>query len=67
MAIYINIKEYRQRKQWTQTELANAVGVSLGQVQKWEGQRVSKSIPFDTLERLCLALECKPGDLLIMK
>jgi putative transcriptional regulator len=66
VSIYIKLKEVRESRGMSQEHLARAVGVGLSAIQKWEYQKV-KSASFETLEKLCLVLECSPGDLLIVK
>jgi putative transcriptional regulator len=66
MTIYIRIKEMRALSGITQQALADRCGMKINAIQKYEYQQ-NKSIPFDTLEKLCVALECSPGDLLEIK
>lgn len=65
MAIYIRLKELREAKGLTQYALASAIGMQVNAVQKIEYQQ-NKSIPYATLEKLCKALDCAPGDLLVI-
>ena len=60
----IVLQEVRKSRGLSQNELARAIEVSPQHIQKIEYNRV-KSIPLDTLNRLCTALNCNPGDLLI--
>ena len=61
----IRLKQLREAKQLSQNALARQLEMSLNNVQKIEYGKV-KSIPLDTLERLCSALECEIGDLLVI-
>ncbi|XGB43974.1 MAG: helix-turn-helix transcriptional regulator [Nodosilinea sp. LVE1205-7] len=55
----------REAKGLSQNALARALEMSLANIQKMEYNK-AKSIPLDTLERLCLTLDCEIGDLLIL-
>lgn len=57
------LKEVRQARGLSQEELARKTGMSLGNVQRIEYGK-AKSIPLDTLENFCRALNCEAGDLL---
>lgn len=65
MPVKVCLKEMREAKGFSQNALARALEMSLANVQKMEYGK-AKSIPLDTLERLCLILECEIGDLLIL-
>jgi putative transcriptional regulator len=60
----IQLKEVRNSRGMTQAQLAAAIGMTLGGLQKIEYSSV-KSIPLKTLQSLCQVLHCQPGDLLI--
>lgn len=64
MSVKINLKEMREARGFSQNQLARALEMSLANVQKIEYQK-AKSIPLDTLEKLCEVLQCEPGDLLV--
>lgn len=63
MTVKVQLKEVRTAKNLSQNELARLLEMSLGNVQKIEYGK-AKSIPLDTLDRLCKVLSCEPGDLL---
>lgn len=65
MAVKIKLKELRNNKRISQNELARSLGMSLANVQKIEYNK-AKSIPLDTLERLCSVLDCQIGELLVI-
>ena len=65
MPVKIRLKELREAKGFSQNALARALEMSLANIQKMEYNK-AKSIPLDTLERLCLTLDCEIGDLLIL-
>ncbi len=60
----IALQEVRKSRGLSQNELARAVEVSPQHIQKIEYNKV-KSIPLETLNKLCKALKCEAGDLLI--
>jgi putative transcriptional regulator len=63
MTVKIKLKEMRVKQGLSQNELARKLEMSLANVQKIEYSK-AKSIPLDTLEKLCDVLDCQPGDLL---
>lgn len=65
MPVEIKLKELREAKGLSQNALARQLEMSLGNVQNIEYGK-AKSIPLDTLEKLCLALNCEIGDLLVL-
>jgi len=64
MAVIVQLKELRLRKEISQNELARRLEMSLANVQKIEHNK-AKSIPLDTIDRLCEVLECEVGELLV--
>lgn len=60
----IRLKEVRLSRKLSQNKLAQLVGMTLQNVQRIEYGE-AKSIPLETLDKLCLALHCQPGDLLV--
>jgi putative transcriptional regulator len=65
MTVKIKLKELRNAKEISQNELARLLEMSLANIQKIEYNK-AKSIPLDTLEKLCKALDCQVGDLLVI-
>jgi putative transcriptional regulator len=65
MTVKIKLKELRNAKEISQNELARLLEMSLANIQKIEYNK-AKSIPLDTLEKLCKALGCQVGDLLVI-
>jgi len=65
MTVKIKLKELRNAKEISQNELARLLEMSLANIQKIEYNK-AKSIPLDTLEKLCKALDCEVGDLLVI-
>jgi len=64
MPVQVRLKELRQAKRLSQNALARILEMSLANVQKIEYNK-AKAIPFETLDKLCEALECDVGDLLV--
>ena len=65
MTVKIRLKELRNAKEISQNELARLLEMSLANIQKIEYNK-AKSIPLDTLERICKVLNCQVGDLLVI-
>ncbi|MCP6761432.1 MAG: helix-turn-helix domain-containing protein [Fischerella sp. CENA71] len=65
MPVKIKLKQLREDKGLSQNALARQLEMSLANIQKIEYGK-AKSIPLDTLEKLCLALDCEIGDLLVI-
>ena len=64
MPVKVLLQEVRKSQGLSQNELARLIQMSPQNIQKIE-QGDAKSLTFITLERLCKALGCQPGDLLI--
>jgi putative transcriptional regulator len=64
MAVKVLLQEVRKSRGLSQNDLARISSMSPQNIQKIE-QGDAKSITFQTLERLCRALKCQPGDLLV--
>ncbi len=64
MVVRVKLKELRDSRNISQNELARLMEMSLANIQKIEYNK-AKSIPLDTLDKLCEILECEVGDLLV--
>ncbi|MBD2682662.1 MULTISPECIES: helix-turn-helix transcriptional regulator [Nostoc] len=64
MTVEVRLKEIRNERGISQNELARRLEMSLANVQKIEYGK-AKSIPLETLDKLCQILECEVGDLLV--
>lgn len=64
MPVKILLKELRKSRKLSQNKLAQRVGMTLQNIQRIE-YGDAKGVQFDTLGKLCEALDCQPGDLLI--
>lgn len=65
MPVEVRLKKAREAKGLSQNALARQLEMSLANVQKIEYGK-AKSIPLDTLERICIILDCEIGDLLVL-
>lgn len=63
MAIIINIDVMLARRKMSVTELAEKVGITMANISVLKNGK-AKAIRFTTLEAVCRALECQPGDIL---
>ena len=63
MPIIINIDVMLARRKMASGELAQKIGISAANLSSLEtGQ--AEAVRFSTLEAICRALDCQPGDLL---
>jgi putative transcriptional regulator len=63
MAIIINIDVMLAKRKMTVTELAEKVGITMANLSVLKNGK-AKAVRFSTLEAICKALECQPGDIL---
>ena len=63
MAIVVHLDEVLHARRMTLTELAARVDITLANLSILKTGK-AKAIRFSTLEAICEALECQPGDLL---
>ncbi len=66
MAITINIDVMLAKRKMSVTELAEKVGITMANISILKNDK-AKAIRFSTLEAICKALECQPGDILEYK
>ena len=66
MAIIINVDVMLAKRKMSVTELAERVGITMAYISVLKNGKV-KAIRLATLEAICRALECQPGDLLEFK
>jgi putative transcriptional regulator len=64
MSIKVRLKEIRESRGLSQNDLARKIGQSNNNIQRFE-QKIARSITWETLNLLCEALNCQPGDLII--
>ncbi|MFT5216262.1 MAG: putative transcriptional regulator [Glaciecola sp.] len=63
MAIIVNLDVMMATRKMSLNELSEIVNITLANLSKLKTGKV-KAIRFSTLEAVCKALECQPGDLL---
>ncbi len=63
MPIYINLDMQLVKKKMSLTELSERVDITMSNLSILK-QGKAKAIRFSTLEAICQALECQPGDIL---
>ena len=63
MAILVRLDEMLHERRMTLTELATRVDITVANLSILKTGK-AKAIRFSTLEAICRALECQPGDLL---
>ena len=66
MPIRVNIDMMLAKRKMSVTELAERVGFTLANVSLIKTGKV-KALKMSTLEKLCDALDCQPGDILEFK
>lgn len=63
MAIVVNIDVMLARRKMSVTELSERVGITMANLSILKNGK-AKAIRFSTLEAICKALDCQPGDIL---
>jgi putative transcriptional regulator len=63
MPIVVNLDVMLARRKMRSKELAERIGITEQNVSLLKSGKV-KGVRFDTLEKICEALECQPGELL---
>ena len=66
MSIIINIDVMLAKRKMSVTELAERVGITMANISVLKNGK-ARAIRFSTLEAICKALDCQPGDLLEFK
>lgn len=66
MAIIINIDVMLAKRKMSVTELAGKVGITMANLSVLKNGK-AKAIRLSTLDAVCKALECQPGDILEYK
>jgi putative transcriptional regulator len=66
MPVIVKLDEMLHQRRMTLTELAQRVDLTLANLSILKTGK-ARAIRFSTLEALCDALECQPGDLLEVK
>ncbi|OZS76925.1 transcriptional regulator [Tetzosporium hominis] len=63
MAIIINIDVMLAKRKMSVTELSEKVGITMANLSVLKNGK-AKAVRFSTLEGICRALDCQPGDIL---
>lgn len=63
MPIIVNLDVMLAKRKMRSRELAERVGIAEQNVSLLKSGKV-KGVRFDTLEKICEALDCQPGDIL---
>lgn len=63
MAIIINIDVMLAKRKLSVTELAGKVGITIANISILKNGK-ARAIRLSTLEAICRALQCQPGDIL---
>ena len=66
MAIIINIDVMLAKRKMSVTELTEKVGITMANLSILKNSK-AKAVRFSTLEAICIALDCQPGDILEYK
>lgn len=66
MAIIINIDVMLAKRKMSVTELAEKVGITMANLSILKNEK-AKAIRLSTLDSICRALDCQPGDILEFK
>ena len=63
MPIIVNVDEMLHQRRMTLTELSVRIGITLANLSILKTGK-ARAVRFSTLEAICEALNCQPGDLL---
>ena len=63
MAVIVRLDVMLAKRKMRSKDLARLIGITEQNVSLLKSGKV-KGVRFDTLERICRALDCQPGDLL---
>ncbi|WP_445662098.1 helix-turn-helix domain-containing protein [Bacillus sp. FSL R10-2780] len=66
MTIVVNLDVMLAKRKMSVTELSEKLGITMANVSILKNGK-AKAIKFSTLEKVCEALECQPGDILEYK
>ena len=66
MMIVFNLDVMLARRKMSLTELSERVGITLANLSILKNGR-AKAVRVETLNKLCAALDCQPGDLMAYK
>lgn len=61
--IIVNIDVMLAKRKMSVTELSDRVGITMANMSILKNQK-AKAVKFETLDKICKALDCQPGDIL---
>ena len=64
MAIMVNLDVVRAQRKMTLSQLSEQVDITLANLSILKNNK-AKAVRFSTLEAICAALDCQPGDILV--
>jgi len=65
MPIVVRLDEVMERRGMSLTELSEAVDITLANLSILKTGK-ARAVRFSTLEAICNALDCQPGDILVL-
>ena len=66
MAIIVKLDDLLHQRRMTLTELADRIGITLANLSILKTNK-ARAIRFSTLEAICAALDCQPGDIIVFE
>lgn len=63
MSIIVNVDVMLAKRKMSVTELSNRVGITMANISILKNGK-AKAIKIETLDKICKALNCQPGDIL---
>ncbi|HJC75432.1 MAG TPA: helix-turn-helix transcriptional regulator [Candidatus Mediterraneibacter faecavium] len=63
MAIVVNLDVMMAKRKMSVTELANKVDITMANLSILKNNK-AKAVRFTTLDAICRALDCQPGDII---
>ncbi len=63
MSIIVNLDVMLAKRKMSVTELSERVGITMANISNLKTGK-ARAVRFSTLEAICRALDCQPGDLL---
>jgi len=63
MSIIVNLDIMLAKRKMSVTELSEKIGITMANISVLKNGK-AKAIRFSTLEAICSALDCQPGDIL---
>jgi len=64
VAINVTLDVMMAKRKMSVTELSERVGITMANISILKNGK-ARAVRFETLEKICRALDCQPGDLLV--